>query len=305
LSSSTRSKPAPGRYERREVRTAYLFLAPALAAVLLFVLLPVLGTFWNSLFRDVSFMPRRFIGADNFIHLFTHAEFWRALLFTLVFTVVTVVLEALLGITFALLLDLPLAGRGWLRTIILIPWAIPTIVSGKTWKLIFDYTYGVLNVLVTSVGLSDVKINWLGTTFNAFWALVIAEVWKTTPFMVIILLAGLQAIPEDIYGQARIDGARMVRRFWTMTLPLLRPVLVIALIFRTIDSLRVFDLVFVLTGGGPGGGTTSLSMLGYAYFTNDRFGMGSAVSLLTFAVAMAATVAYVRMGRFKESLEQK
>ncbi len=287
------------------MRSAYLFLAPALVAVALFVLLPVLGTFWNSFFRDVSFMPRRFIGLSNFSQLLGHAEFWRALLFTLLFTVVTVAFEALFGIAFALLLDLRFAGRGWLRTVILIPWAIPTIVSAKTWKLVFDYTYGVLNVLVTSAGLSDVKINWLGTSCNAFWALVIAEVWKTTPFMVIILLAGLQAIPEDIYRQARIDGARMWQRFWTMTLPLLRPVLVIALVFRTIDSLRVFDLIFVLTGGGPGGGTTSLSVLGYQYFTTDRFGMGSAVSLVTFAVAMGATMLYVKAGRFRDSLEQR
>jgi multiple sugar transport system permease protein len=303
LSPTTQNRPGIRQYERREVRSAYAFLLPALLAVALFVLLPVLGTFWSSFFRDVSYLPRKWVGLDNFATVLSSGQFWRALRFTLVFTAVAVALEAVIGLGFALLLHQSFRGRGILRTIILIPWAIPTIVSAKVWKLVFEYTYGVLNVIVTGAGLSDVKINWLGTTFNAFWALVTAEVWKTTPFMVIILLAGLQAVPDDIYRQARVDGARMLRRFWAMTLPLLRPVLVIALVFRTIDSLRIFDLVFVLTGGGPGGGTTTLSVMGFEYFTNDRFGLGSTVSLITFAIAMAVTVLYVKVGRFRESIE--
>ncbi|MBD3241466.1 MAG: ABC transporter permease subunit [Chitinivibrionales bacterium] len=273
-------------------------------AVLLFVLAPVIGTLWTSFFRDVSYLPRELVGLENYRTVLTNRQFWHAVWFTLAFTVVAVAGEAVFGLAFAVLLHQGFRGRGILRTVILVPWAIPTIVSAKVWKLIFEYTYGVLNFIATNIGLSEAKVNWLGTTFNAFWALIIAEVWKTTPFMVIILLAGLQAVPEDIYSQARIDGARMMRRFWTMTLPLLRPVLVIALVFRTIDSLRIFDLVYVLTGGGPGGGTTTLSMLGYEYFTNDRFGLGSTVSLLTFAVAMAVTILYIRVGRFRQSLEQ-
>jgi len=304
LSIATKAKTVFARYEAREVRGAYLFLAPALLAIVLFVLVPVVGTFWTSFHRDVSYLPREFVGLSNYVSLLGNTRFWWAFVFTLLFTVVAVSLEAVFGLLFALLLHQSFPGRGWLRTAILVPWAIPTIVSAKVWKLIFDYTYGVLNYLVAGIGLADDRINWLGTAATAFWSLIIAEVWKTTPFMVIILLAGLQAIPEDIHRQARVDGARMVRRFVSMTLPLLRPVLVIALIFRTIDSLRIFDLVYVLTGGGPGGGTTTLSLLGYEYFTSDRFGIGSAVSLVTFAVAMAVTVVYIRMGRFRRSIEQ-
>lgn len=305
LSNGTASKVSlEKRYEAREVRSAYLFLLPALLAVALFVLFPVVGTLWTSFFRDVSYLPRKFIGVENFYRLVADPRFWGAMRFTLLFTAVAVASEALVGLGFAVLLHQKFRGRGILRTVILIPWAIPTIVSAKVWKLVFEYSYGVLNVLVTSVGLSEAKINWLGTSGAAFWALVVAEVWKTTPFMVIILLAGLQAVPDDIYRQAQVDGARMWRRFWTMTLPLLRPVLVIALVFRTIDSLRIFDLVFVLTGGGPGGGTTTLSVMGFEYFTSDRFGMGSAVSLLTFVIAMAVTLVYIRVGRFSESLKQ-
>lgn len=304
MSNGTHSESGLRRYEKREVVSAYLFLLPALLAVLLFVLAPVIGTLWTSFFRDVSYLPREFIGFENYRTVLTNRQFWHAVWFTLAFTVVAVAGEAVFGLAFAVLLHQRFRGRGILRTVILVPWAIPTIVSAKVWKLIFEYTYGVLNFIVTNFGFSDAKVNWLGTTFNAFWALIIAEVWKTTPFVVIILLAGLQAVPEDIYSQARIDGARMMRRFWTMTLPLLRPVLVIALVFRTIDSLRIFDLVFVLTGGGPGGGTTTLSMLGYEYFTNDRFGLGSTISLLTFAVAMAVTILYIKVGRFRQSLEQ-
>ncbi len=304
MSNGTHSESGLRRYEKREVVSAYLFLLPALLAVLLFVLGPVVGTLWTSFFRDVSYLPRECIGIRNYREILADRQFWHAMWFTLAFTAVAVVGEAVFGLAFAVLLHQRFHGRGILRTVILVPWAIPTIVSAKVWKLIFEYTYGVLNFVATHIGFSDAKVNWLGTTFNAFWALIIAEVWKTTPFMVIILLAGLQAVPEDIYSQARIDGARMMRRFWTMTLPLLRPVLVIALVFRTIDSLRIFDLVYVLTGGGPGGGTTTLSMLGYEYFTNDRFGLGSTVSLLTFALAMAVTIVYIKAGRFRQSLEQ-
>jgi multiple sugar transport system permease protein len=286
-----------------EMRTAYLFLVPLLAIVGFFILLPVLGTFYNSLFLDVSWISPRFLGFANYTQVLANPEFWQALRFTLLYTLAAVTLEAFLGLVFALLLNESFPGRGLLRVAILIPWAIPTIVSAKIWKLMYEYTYGILNFLVVGLGLSAEKINWLGTSFSAFWALVIADVWKTTPFVVLILLAGLQAIPEDLYKQAIIDGAGMWRRFRAVTLPLVWPVLVIALIFRTIDSLRMFDLVYVLTGGGPGGATKTLSFLGFESFANDNFGVGSTISVITFLIALAITVVYIRVGRFSESLK--
>jgi multiple sugar transport system permease protein len=299
-----RSKALLSQYETKEVINAYLFLLPLIGLVFAFVLFPVLATSFNSLFRDVTYLPREFVGFRNYADLFSNADFLRAMRFTLIFTLTAVILEAFLGMMFALLLNESFKGRGLLRTVVLIPWAIPTIVSAKIWKLIFDYTYGVLNFLVLTLGLSSDKINWLGSSIAAFWSLVIAEVWKTTPFMVLILLAGLQAIPRDVYKQAQVDGAGIGKRLWRITFPLIRPVLTIALIFRTIDSLRIFDLVYVLTGGGPGGATKTLSMLGFEYYSHDSFGRGSAVSVITFLIVFIVTLFYVRAGRFEESLKK-
>ena len=288
------------QYESREAFNAYLFIFPALFITILFVLIPVFGTFWGSLFRDVTYLPRKFVGMQNFFSVLEDVDFWHALRFTILFTVTAVVLETIFGLLFALLLNETFRGRGVLRTIILIPWAIPTIVSAKVWKLIFDYTYGILNFLVVNLGFSSGKINWLGSSFAAFWSLITAEVWKTTPFVVIILLAGLQAIPRDLYRQAKVDGAGLFKRFRAITLKLIQPVLIIALIFRTIDSLRIFDLVYVLTGGGPGGSTKPLSMLGFEMYTNDLFGKGSTVSLITFCIVFLITIVYLKAGKFRE-----
>lgn len=290
-------------YEKSEVKTAWLFLAPLLAVVGVFIIIPVAGTFINSLFLDVSYLPRQFMGLNNYINLFSSAGFWQALRFTLAYTLAAVLFEGFLGVVFALLLNETFRGRAFLRVVILIPWAIPTIVSARTWQLIYEYNYGLMNYLVMSLGLSPERINWLGSEFGAFWALVFADVWKTTPFVVLILLAGLQAIPDDLYQQARVDGAGMFRRFYKITLPMLKPVLIIALIFRTIDSLRMFDLVYVLTGGGPGGSTRTLSYLGFEAFANDSFGMGSTVSVVTFIISFAITLIYLKAGKFSEQLK--
>jgi multiple sugar transport system permease protein len=290
-------------YEKGEVRTAWFFLAPLLVVVGVFIFLPVIGTFLNSLYLDVSFLPKRFIGLDNYIRLLSSPDFWQSFRFTLAYAVAAVVLEAFFGVIFALLLNEAFPGRAVLRVVILIPWAIPTIVSARTWQLIYEYTYGVMNFLVVNLGIAPERINWMGTEFGAFWALVFADVWKTTPFVVLILLAGLQAIPKDLYQQAKVDGAGMFRRFYKITLPMLKPVLLISLIFRTIDSLRMFDLVYVLTGGGPGGSTRTLSYLGFEAFANDNFGMGSTVSVITFVIAFIITLVYLKAGKFSEQVK--
>ncbi|MBD3421858.1 MAG: ABC transporter permease subunit [Chitinivibrionales bacterium] len=287
---------------RKQTALAYVFLVPSLALVAAFVLAPITGTFITSLYRDSSYLANKYVGIANFVAILGDEGFYQALGVTVMFTIVAVCFEAVIGLLFAILLHEQFAGRGALRALILIPWAIPTIISAKMWKLIFDYTYGILNVVLLDLGLIGDKVNWLGSSVAAFWCIIAAEVWKTTPFMVILLLAGLQAIPADLYQQARVDGAGVLKRFSSITLPLVKPVLLIALIFRTIDSLRIFDLIFVLTGGGPGGATKSLSMLGYEYFTADRFGLGSAVSLLMFGLACIFTLVYLRFGRFREQL---
>jgi multiple sugar transport system permease protein len=287
---------------RGELARGYAFLAPLTAFVAIFVIVPVIGTFAGSLMQDVTFLPKRFVGADNYRALLSDPGFWQALRFTCLFTLVSVPLELALGLSFALLLARPSPARGLLRVCVLIPWAIPAAVSGRMFQLIYNYHYGLANYLMGTFGLTDQPVSWLGTPVGAFVSLVTADAWKTTPFVAIILLAGLSGIPQDLYLQAEIDRAGFVRRFTRVTLPLLSPVLVVALLFRTIDALRVFDLVFVLTGGGPGGSTASLSLYGYNYFLGGDFGYGSAVSVVLFLIALGLSVLYVRVGKFGREL---
>jgi multiple sugar transport system permease protein len=228
--------------------------------------------------------------------------FWRSVRFTVFFVLVSVPLETLLGLLMALILHEHFPLRGLLRACVLIPWAIPAAVSGKVFQLIYNSSYGAANFVLQAVGITDAPVNWLGSEIGAFAAVVVADTWKTTPFAAILLLAGLSAIPEDLYRQAMVDQATAMQRFFRLTLPLLRPVLVVTVLFRSIEALRVFDLLFVLTGGGPGGATLSLSLLGYRYFSSGDFGYGSAVSVVLFLLALGFSVAYVRLGEFGKEL---
>jgi multiple sugar transport system permease protein len=290
------------KYISAEVKEAYGFNAPLIIFALLFVMLPVLGTLFTALFRDVTFLPGKFIGLKNFGRLATDLHFWQSIRFTTLFVVVSVALELSAGMAFALVLNEKVPGRGLMRVAVLIPWAIPIAISGRIWELIYNYDFGVLNFLVKGTGISDTPVNWLGSPVAAFFALVLSDVWKTTPFMTILLLAGLSAIPHNLYKQAMIDGANLFQRFFQITLPMLRPVLVVALLFRTIDAIRIFDLVYVLTGGGPGGSTTSVSLYAYDYYLSGDFGYGSAVSVVVFLMAAVLGILYIRIGRFTEAI---
>jgi len=286
----------------REAKLGYLMILPLLTVVLVFIILPVMGTFWISLHRDVTFIPEKpFVGLRNYLRVLSAREFWYSTFVTVSFSFVSVSLETILGLSFALILNERLKGRGVLRAIVLIPWAVPTIISARTWELMYNYSYGLFNWILSILGVSPV--NWLGTPISAFFAIVIADVWKTTPFMTLLLLAGLQAIPQDLYEAALIDGASMFERFKSITLPLLKPVLIVALILRTIDALRVFDIIYVLTGGGPGGATTSISLLAFNYYNLGDYGIGSAISILTFVLVLSFTIVYLKVGRFREGLK--
>jgi multiple sugar transport system permease protein len=278
------------------------FVAPLLLFVVLLVLVPVLGTLVDSFFRDVTYLPKKFIGLGNFEQLLGDRGFWRAARFTCLFVVVSVPLEVLLGILIALILNERLPLRGAIRACVLIPWAIPAAVSGRIFELVYNYSFGAANYLFRVLHLTEGPINWLGSEAGAFFALVVADTWKTTPFAAIILLAGLSSISEDLYAQAKIDRASLIQRFWRVTLPLLKPVVVVTLLFRTIDALRVFDLIFVLTGGGPGGATTSLSLFGYDYFSAGDFGYGSAASVVIFLLAFGLSLTYVKIARFEREV---
>jgi multiple sugar transport system permease protein len=285
-----------------EWRPALGFLAPLAAFVIALILLPVLGTFWNSLFLDVTFLPRRFIGFDNYTGLWHDPAFWRSLRFTVLFVLISVPLETLLGLFIALILNEAFPLRGLLRACVLIPWAIPAAVSGRAFELIYNASYGAANFVLRSAGVIDAPVNWLGTEVGAFAAVVVADTWKTTPFAAILLLAGLSAIPEDLYRQAMVDRATFVQRFYRITVPLLRPVLVVTILFRSVEALRIFDIIFVLTGGGPGGSTLSLSLLSYRYFSSGDFGYASAVSVILFFLALVFSVLYARLGGFGREL---
>lgn len=283
-----------------ERKNAFKYLFPLFCFLFLFIFLPVSVTFITAFTQDISFLPKKFIFLKNYALLFEDAGFWRSLYFTILFILVSVPLELLLGLAFALILNVRFPLHGILRALLLIPWAIPSAISARLWQLIYHYHYGLANYLLLNLGLSNTAFNWLGREVGAFCAVVFADVWKTVPFVAIILLAGLQAIPPEIYKQAKLDQADFLKIFFKITLPLLKPYVIVALLFRTIDALRVFDIIYVLTGGGPGGATTSLSLYAYKFFLNGDFGYGSAVAVVLFIISFLLALLYLRFYHIKE-----
>jgi multiple sugar transport system permease protein len=286
-----------------EKKEGLIFNLPVILVVLIFIIIPVAGTFVTGFFRDVTFLPEKFIGLENFKRLLTDIHFRDSLIFTILFVLVSVIFEIILGTIFALVLNEKFPGRGFIRVAILIPWAIPIAISARAWQLIYNFNYGLLNYLSIHLGFSNSPINWLGSPTGAFMSIVISDVWKTTPFIAIIILAGLSTIPNELYKQAMIDGTNFIDRFIHITLPLLKPVIVVALLFRTIDAVRIFDLIYVLTGGGPGGSTTSVSLYAFKYYLTGDFGYGSAISILIFLLASILALLYIKLGNFTEEIK--
>ena len=276
----------------RERRQAYLLVAPAVLVLAGVALYPILAAVWLSLHRFILvFGERRFTGLDNYAFLLSDARFWAALGNTAYFTLVAVTVELLLAVPLALLLNRAFPGRGLLRASVLVPWAIPTVVSARLWAWMFNPEYGVINRL-----LPGTDINWLGAPGYALHAAILVDVWKTTPFVALLVLAGLQGISEDLYKAARVDGASTWRTFRSITLPLLKPALLLALLFRSLDAFRVFDAIYVLTEGGPANTTETLSI--YAYKTLMRsgdFGYGSALSVATFLCVVVLAAVWLRL----------
>jgi multiple sugar transport system permease protein len=276
----------------RERRQALLLVAPAVLVLAGVALYPLVAAVALSLQRVVLvFGEREFIGLSNYRFLLHDPRFWSALGNTAYFTAVAVSLELLLGLPLALLLHARFRGRGPFRAAILIPWAIPTVVSARLWAWLFNPDYGLVNQLLPGPAL-----NWLGSPRLALHAAILVDVWKTTPFVALLLLAGLQGIPEELLRAARVDGAGPWRSFRSVTLPLLRPALALALLFRALDAFRVFDALYVLTEGGPANTTETLSL--YAYKTLMRsgdFGYGSTLAVVTFLCVAALALVLVRL----------
>jgi multiple sugar transport system permease protein len=262
-------------------------------------LYPLLLVLWLSLRREMPiFGLSHYVGWNNYAFLWHDPRFWRSLANTLYFTLVSLTVELLLGLLFALVLHRRFRGRGWVRAAVLVPWMIPTVVAARMWEWLYNPHFGLLNFLLRQSGLIAQDVNWLGDPVLALHAAIMADVWKATPFAALLLLAGLEMIPEDLYRAARVDGAGPWQTFYHITLPLLRPVILIALLFRTLDALRVFDIVYVLTGGGPANTTETLSIYAYRLtFHTLQFGYGASVAVVAFGVVLGISLLYLRLLR--------
>ncbi|MCW2955479.1 MAG: sugar transporter permease [Thermoleophilia bacterium] len=282
-----------GSYGRSERRLAAMLLTPAVALIALVAAYPIFYAIWLSLNEYSVRVPglSRFVGADNYTNAID-ATFWDAFRNTMVFTGFSVTLELLIGLGMAVAMHSAFRGRGLLRATVLVPWATITAVTAITWRSIFEPGLGFAPQVLAKVGIAE-DVIWLGENGYAMAVLILADVWKTAPFMALLLLAGLQVIPDDVYEAARVDGATTWQRFTRITLPLLVPAMLVALIFRTLDALRVFDLPAVLTDGTNG--TNVLSLLAYQELTQNRLvGLGAALSVLTFATVMVVSFLYIR-----------
>lgn len=297
-----------------KTRTAWLFLAPMLLVLALVAVWPLGRTIWFS-FTDANINDidaSQFVGLENYFGEFglfanpNHTDgFWNSdwglsILNTLKFSLVSVTLETALGLAVAMLLNQEFKGRAWVRAAVLVPWAIPTIVSAKMWGWMLHDQFGVINQWLFDAGLLAQKLAWTADPAYALWTVVAVDVWKTTPFMALLILAALQTLPKDCYEAARVDGVHPLRVFWKVTLPLIRPALMVAVIFRLLDALRVFDLIYVLTSNN----NSTISMSGFVrreMVDNGYMGYGSAASTALFLIIGLCTVAAIRLGRMKLS----
>ena len=270
----------------------YALAGPTLVLLIVLALVPILNSIWISLYHDLGFGEREFIAAENYSGLLIDDEAKESLVFTLIFVAVSVPAEILIGLLIALVIHQAFRGRGWVRAAVLVPWAIPTVVTSWMWLYIFDGDRGILNFLLFGEDTGN-YITYLRHTGWARFAVIVADVWKTAPFAALLILAGLQTIPDEIHDAARVDGAGSFRRFITITLPLLRPAILVVLLFRTIDAFRVFDLVYVMTRARAG--TSVLQYLGYQrLIVETNYGVGSAIAVIVFVLIAVFSVFYVR-----------
>jgi ABC-type sugar transport system permease subunit len=303
--AATPTEPERPSIDPHQTRRAWLLLVPTLATLAVVIGYPVLRAVWMSFQADETIDPQTglfveggFAGFDNYTHWLLQqcggeacppgtnaASFWDTVAITIGFTVVTVAIELVLGFWFAIIMNGTFRGRGLVRAAVLIPWAIPTAVTAKLWYFIFAFD-GIANSLLGT------QIVWFSDKWAARSAIVISDVWKTTPFMALLILAGLQLIGSDVQEAARVDGASAWQRFWHITLPLVKPAVVVALLFRTLDVLRIFDLPYIMTGGGAGDGndTTTLSIL---VVNEIRSGFNSAAALSTLTFLLIFLVAFL------------
>jgi trehalose/maltose transport system permease protein len=282
----------------RQRRLAWYLIVPAVFVVFLVIGYPLIQVLVYSVlkYKLDGVTPASFVGFGNYLFILTDPDFWLAVQNTLIFSVCSVTLECVLGLAVALVANSKFKGRSILRVAILIPWAIPTVVSSKIWAWMFNDIYGVVNVLLVNFHLISQKIAFLATPATALPVIIAVDVWKTTPFMALLLLAGLGLIPGDLYEAASIDGASKIRQFFSLTLPLVMPTLLVALIFRTLDALRVFDIFYVMVGGQGNMATMAIYNQQWLVSFLDA-GIGSAASVIILVIIMVFVVLYTRFSK--------
>ncbi len=283
--------------EPREGVLAVWLLLPAMAAIGAVAVFPLVQSLWMSLHRVELALPgaRPFVGVENYLQALQNPDFWKSVGVTVYFTVTSVALELVLGLVGAVLLNEEFRGRQLLRSLVLVPWAMLTLSTALMWFWIYNPTYGILNALLVRMGVIHAPVVWLGDPLWAMPAVIVADVWKTTPFMTLLLLAGLQPIPWALYEAAAVDGASRWQVFRYVVLPLLRPALLVAVVLRSLQAFKVFDMIFVLTSGGPADATQVLALYTYQQaFRYFHVGYGSALAWLITLATLAMVVLYLR-----------
>lgn len=287
----------PDAHRKRMARLGWMFTTPALLFVGIVTLFPIGFSVLLS-FEHVNVTGNGFqlqgLTTANYTLVLGASSWQYALGFTLVYTVITVVAELIIGTMIALVLERMVAGRGWMMAMLLVPWSLVTVISAKLWAYIYDPTFGVADSILHTLGLGNPVI--LGGNTSAIIAMMVADIWKTVPFVTIIVLAGLVMLPQDVYEAAEVDGATGWTTFWKITFPLLRPTIALAVLFRVLQAFGLFDLPFVLTQGGPGHATTSLAVLGYnVMFQNLNFGPGAAVATTTAVIVVLGCLLFLKV----------
>ena len=290
-------------FDRSKTRLAWALLTPTLLLIAFVAIYPLLQTVYQSFTnaRLASGVTPQFVGLQNYQDLAQDETFRTSIWTTVKFTLITVVFEFILGLVIALVINSNFKGRGLMRTAMLVPWAIPTVVSAQMWKWMYNDIYGPINdFLVRKIHVLDSPVAFIAQPSTSLWAVAAVDIWKTTPFVALLLLAGLQVIPEDVYEAAKIDGANGWQQFVQITMPLLRPAILVTLIFRTLDALRVFDVIFVMFGSRPDTQTMSIYAQNNIVAFSD-LGYGSAISVAIFVIIGIFVIAYVTFLKVEES----
>ncbi|NRF90383.1 sugar ABC transporter permease [Paenibacillus frigoriresistens] len=289
--------------EPKESSLAWILILPCLLMIFGLAVYPIIYSFWLSLHHaSLLSQVRTFNGFENYTEVLKSAEFWASMARTMYYVFVSLAVQIVIGISVAVVLNQDFKGRRFVRSVMLLPWAIPNIVNAVMWEWIYNASYGALNGLLMQLGITNEKISWLGSKFLALNMIVAADTWKMVPFYAILLLAGMQTIPKDLYESARIDGSDSWKSFFHITIPMLKPVLLVIMVLRTMQCFGVFDIIYILTKGGPANGTMTISY--YVYFEtfgNLNFGKGSAISFIVAIIILLISLVYIKLLRTEEA----